>query len=325
MSYRLSVSEDLTDDEWLAEMEALGEAEGYFQPLGPDHAAVFVDDSLDTLFVSFDTIGAARASNPAGLPYPLLLAAERGWSHLSLYSRKATWFRHEAVYRYFDRLIDEGFLEDFERVIFFGAGSGGYAAAAFSVAAPGATVIALAPQATLDPAMAEWDDRFIGARHLNFTDRYGYAPDMLDAADRAFVVYDPMVELDAMHAALFRRPNVSRIRFRHAGTGLPREMMAMGALRKIFDKAGAGTLTAHDFYRALRERHNYLPYLRNLLNHVHVEERDFLTAVLCRAALDRKNAPRFRHHLEIAEHRLAEAGRRLPPRHRDRPREAAKA
>lgn len=313
MSIDITLSEEMTDDEWLAEMESLGEDEGYVQPLGPDHTAVFIDDSLDTLLVYFDVVGAARASNPAGLPYPLAQAAERGWSHLSVFARKPTWFRDPLIYRYFDRLVDEAFLEDFERVIFFGAGSGGYAACAFSVAAPGATVIALSPQATLDPDIAEWDDRFVQMRRKSFTDRYGYAPDMLEAADRAFILYDPLVELDAMHAALFRAPNTHRIRLRHAGAGLPREVMAMNALRPIFDKAAGEQLTARDFYTALRARHNYLPYLRNLLNHVHAEERDWLTAVLCRAALKRKNAPRFQHHLEMAEQRLLKQGRRLPP------------
>jgi hypothetical protein len=43
--------------------------------------------------------------------------------------------------------VDDGFFDEFEQVIFYGSGSSGYAAAAFSVAAPGATVIAVQPQA----------------------------------------------------------------------------------------------------------------------------------------------------------------------------------
>jgi hypothetical protein len=309
----VTLSEEMTDEEWLAEIEGFGEARGYFQPLGDRHGAVFADNSLDTLLVYFETIPAARATNPSGLPVPLATAEALGWSHLSIFAKKTTWFRDHRIYRFFDRLVDEGFLEDFERVIFYGAGSGGYAAAAFSVAAPGATVIAVAPQATLDPEMAEWDDRFVAMRRTSFTDRYGYAPDMIEAAARVFVVYDPLVELDAMHAALFRGDNVDRIRFRHAGPGIGREVMAMGALRPLFEKAGQEDLTARDFFRALRLRHNYQPYLRNLLNRLHAEERHWLTALLCRAALDRWNSPRFRHHLELAEQKLGQSGRVLPP------------
>lgn len=317
MGSDLTLSEELTDDEWLAEIETFGETKGHFQPLGSAHAAVFANNSPDTLLVYFDTVPGARATNPAGLPIPVEIAEALGWSHLSLFSRKATWFRDHRVYRYFDRLVDEGLLEDFERVIFFGAGSGGYAAAAFSVAAPGATVIAVAPQATLDPDMAEWDDRFVGMRRTSFTDRYGYAPDMIEAADRVFIVYDPLVELDAMHAALFRGGNVERIRFRNAGTGTGRELVAMGALRPVLEAAGEDRLDARTIFRALRLRHAYQPYLRSLLGRLHAEERHLLTAILCRAALARWNSPRFQHHLELAEQKLARMGRTLPaPRER---------
>ena len=314
MGSDVTLSEELTDDEWLAEIETFGEFKGYFQPLGNAHAAVFADNSLDTLLVYFDTIPGARSTNPSGLPAPLEIAEALGWSHLSLYSRKATWFRDHRVYRFFDRLVDDGFLEDFDRVIFFGAGSGGYAAAAFSVAAPGATVIAVAPQATLDPDVAEWDDRFVTMRRTSFTDRYGYAPDMVEAAARVFVVYDPLVELDAMHATLFRGANTDRIRFRNAGSGTGREFMAMGALRPVLEAAGEGRLDARAMFRALRLRHNYQPYLRNLLGRLHAEERHLLTAILCRATLERWNSPRFKHHLELAEQKLARMGRTLPAR-----------
>jgi len=312
MSSDVTLSEELTDDEWLAEIQAFGETKGFYRPLGDSHAVIFADNSLKTLLVYFDTVQAARASNPSGLPQPIRIAEDLGWSHMTLLAKKATWFRDLRVFRYFDRLVDDAFLEDFDRVVFFGVGPNGYAAAAFSVTAPGATVVAIAPQATLDPAVAEWDDRFIAMRRTSFTDRYGYAPDMVEAAERVFILYDPRVELDAMHAALFRGANVERIRFRHAGPGIGREIMAMGALRPILQEAGAGTLTATAAYRALSTRHNYLPYLRNLLNEVHAEERDWLTVVLCRAALERKNAPRFQHHLELAEQRLLGSGRRLP-------------
>ena len=316
----VTLSEDLTDDEWLAEIEGFGQRAGYARRLGRDHTAVYSARTQAVLVVSFDAVAAARASNPAGLPHVLELTEGLGYAHLALFSKRPTWFRADEVYAFFDDLVDEAFFDGFDQVIFFGVGPGGYAAAAYSVAAPGATVIAVAPQATLDPAVAGWDDRFTPFRRLSFTDRYGYAPDMLDAADAAYVIHDPEVELDAMHAALFRRPNVTQVRFRHAGTGIGRELIAMGALRPLIAGAAAGTLTDLQVYKALRARHNYLPYLRNLLTRVHAEERHLLTALLCRAVLRRKQTPRFEHHLELALQKLAAEGRTLPE-----PRRAAQA
>lgn len=313
MSEVISLSDQLTDEEWLAEIDELGEARGYFQSVGPDHSALFLDESFDVLLVSFDTIASARAGSASGIPHAMLQAEIRGWSHLSILAKSNSWFRDRAVYGYFDRLVDEGFFEDFDHVIFYGAGMAGYAAAAFSVAAPGATVIAIAPQATLDPEVAGWDDRFTHMRRTSFTDRYGYAPDMVEAADKVFVLYDPMIDLDAMHASLFHGPMVHRIRLRHTGPRTGGTVQALNILGPLFEKAAAGTLRPLDFYKAFQRRHRYMPYLRNLLGQVHIEERHYLTALLCRAVLSLKNSQRFRHHFELAEHRLIEQGGRLPP------------
>jgi hypothetical protein len=116
-----------------------------------------------------------------------------------------------------------------------------------------------------------------------------------------------------MHAALFRGPQITRVPVRFGGARLGTELEAMGAIAPILKAAGNGTLTPREVHTSLRKRRDFLPYLRNLLNRVHVEERHFLTALLCRAVLTRKsNAPRFRHHLELSEHRLQQEGRALP-------------
>ena len=65
------------------------------------------------------------------------------WSSLSILSEGESWFRENRIYGYFDRLIDDGFFEDFQTVVFHGSQAAGYAACAFSVAAPGATVLAI--------------------------------------------------------------------------------------------------------------------------------------------------------------------------------------
>lgn len=318
MSELVTLSEQLTDEEWLSEVEEIGKDRGYYERVGDHHAALFLDESLDVLLVSFDTVASARAGTASGIPHGMLQAEINGWSHLSLIAKTPTWFRDPAVFGYFDRLVDEAFFEDFETVIFYGAGSGGYAAAAYSVAAPGATVVVISPQATLDPSVASWDDRFVAMRRKDFTSRYGYAPDMLDAAAAAYVIYDPFEELDAMHAALFRGPQIHPVRVRHGGGGLGRIIQDMNVLGSIFRGAVDGTLSPVAVHRILRKRRDYLPYLRNVLNRLHVEERHYLIGLLCRTVLEHKQAPRFRHHLELAEQRLAEEDRRLPPKRRKR-------
>lgn len=283
----------LKQGEWLTKLAEVAEEHGYFQPLGKKHFATFIDENPGTLLVSFETVQGIRALSDTATPMGWDLVKGLGWSHLCIVSDGDTWFRDQKVYGYFDRLIDDGLFDEFDQVIFYGAGPCGYAAAAFSVAAPGARVVAIQPQATLDPRVTEWDDRFTHMRRTDFTDRYGYAPDMLDAADQAFVLYDPAEQLDAMHAALFTRPNVSKFRLRFMGDAIQGDLMNMQVLYRILAKVSAAKLDTRGFARIWRARRDHLPYLRSLLSTLESDARQPLTAMLCENVTGRMNAPRF--------------------------------
>lgn len=292
---------DLDYPEWLAEMEARGEDDGFFERLGSDHHAHFTETEGGALLVSFESFGTIRALSDSGLPLGREIADAEGWSHLALVSRRDTWFRAEEVFGFFDQLLDDGFFDDFDRVLFYGAGAGGYAACAFSVAAPGARVLALNPQATLDPRVTEWDPRFVHMRRADFTSRYGYAPEMLDAAARATVIYDPREPLDAMHAALFARPGVTRLRMPSMGGALQSELVGLDIHRAVVADAMSGELDTLRFARAMRARRDYATYLRRLLGRLEADERTGLVKMLCRNVIGRMNAPRFRRRLEALE------------------------
>ncbi|MDA8585695.1 phosphoadenosine phosphosulfate reductase [Rhodobacteraceae bacterium] len=302
-----TISTDLSDKDWLKALKVIGEASGYFTELTDAHATVFIEQSHDVLFVTFETLFGIRSVSDSGMPLAFDICDARNWSHLSLIAEKQDWFRHEAIWAYFDRLVDYGFFDDFDQVIFFGAGMCGYAAAAYSVTAPGATVISLAPQATLDRQLAEWDDRFPSTRQLDFHSRYGFAPDMIEAAQNAFVVYDPDETEDAMHASLFTGSNVHKIRYRRGRAGaIEADMRSMSLIAKLADYAAAGKLTGSAFANLMKARKRHAPYLRALLARVLAEDRPVLTRQLCRAVLAEQPIPRFKHHLEVAERRLAE-------------------
>ena len=311
LSELIDPANNLSDEDWLERIEDVAEELGFFEPLGPDHSALFVDRSRQ-LFVTFETIETARGRSNNDVPLGWEIAHDRGWSQLCVLSHGETWFRHRAVYMFFDRLIDDGFFDEYDQVVFYGSGSCGYAAAAYSVVSPGATVISMQPQATLDPRVTEWDPRFEAMRRISFTDRYGYAPDMLDAAAQAFVLYDPKVIEDAMHAALFTRSNVTKLRWRHLDGEIEPFLRRMQILEPLVIAAMENRLTTMDFHRLFRERRHYLPYLRQLLTAVEEEERPLLTGIMCRSVLARMNTPRFRRQLSHAEHELADEGRTLP-------------
>lgn len=174
----------------------------------------------------------------------------------------------------------------------------GYAAAAYSVAAPGSQVLLIQPQATLDPRVTEWDDRFIEMRRTDFTSRYGYAPDMLDACAQAYVLYDPVERLDAMHAALFTRAGVTQYRLRNMGDTIQSDLMAMNVLPDLLELAAAGALDDLQFAKMYRARRTYPGYLRRVLAALDRNDRTELTYMMAHNVVSRmKRAPRFQRRL----------------------------
>lgn len=282
-----------TGQAWLSALEDIADEAGYFQPLSSKHNVAFIDEGK-TLLVTFETLQSIQSMNGEAHPIGFEMVREEGWSLLSFFSDGQTWFRDHTIYRYLDRLVDDGFFEDFDQVIFYGAGSCGYAACAYSVAAPGAKVLALSPQATLDPRVAEWDDRFRRKRRISFTDRYGYAPDMLDAAERATIIYDPRVEMDAMHAALFTRANVDKLRMPYFGASLDIQMMRLDVLYSLLGAMGSDADVPSEFYNLHRQRRLDRNYLRAVLGELEDAKRWTFAKAVCDHAARALNAPRFK-------------------------------
>jgi hypothetical protein len=307
---------ELTRDEWLDMLRATGDKQGYFKTLGRAHSAILSNGGT-SLLVSFENADTILDKSEDGLPMGMSLAESHGWSQLTLLSHDRSWFRDQAVYDYFDRLVDDGFFDDYEEVLFFGAGSCGYAATAFSVTAPGASVLALAPQATLAPEHASWDKRFFNQRHQDFTSRYGYAPDMCDAAKEMFLIYDPHVEQDAMHAALFNGANVTRLRARHLGPNPDIALESLGILDNLIEALMDGQLTQSLFSRLFRARHQNRNWLLQLLYHLQRNNQPYRVARLCQHVLHSRNGPRFRKALHEALQSLEKQGVAPPPTHRN--------
>jgi hypothetical protein len=281
--------------EWQRAMLAIAEGDGDFLPLGESHYAFFAEER-PVLLVTFEDAGAVR-DRPDNLPEHYALAKERGWSLLTILSEGETWWRDPAVFRYFDRLADDGFLEDFDRVIFYGAGVAGYAAAAFSITAPGAELVLIAPRATLDPALAGWDSRHRVARRINFRSRYGYAPDMTESASRVWLIHDPLHRPDAMHAALFQRPWVTPLHARHTGEGTEDTLKEMRALDRIIEAAVDGKFSEEFFSWLWRGRRSNGTYLRSILAAARLAGHPEREILICRSVTSRLNAPRFARRL----------------------------
>lgn len=256
-----------TRADWLARMDQIGNMHGFFDRIGAHHRGLYVQEG-DTLLVTFDEVGRIMKQGRDALPIGFDAVSKREWSYLSLMAEGDSWFRDTALYRFFDRLVDEGFFESFDKVVFLGAGPMcGHAACAYSVAAPGSTVVALSPAATLNREDAPYELRFRKAWRKDFTSRYGFAPALLEAAQEAYIVYDPTELLDAAHAAQFRGGNVTRLRFRGAGRDLLSLMETHSTLDRFMKATGNGRMSALRFSQITRQLRQTNPdYLKRLLN-----------------------------------------------------------
>ncbi len=253
-----------TEAEWLARLDEIGDELGAFSPLGVHHVAFFADGN-DTLLVSFESVAQIRATRADHRPLGLAIAQRHGWSSLTILARAPRWYRDTEVLEFFDAQIDAAFFDSFRRSLFYGAGMHGYAACAFSLTAPGATVLAIAPQATLDPEITPWERRFRTARRFDFRDRFGYAPAMLEGARNAFIVHDPSHRSDSMHATLFRQPFVTLLRSPRLGRDTEAGLERIGALDPMIEAAARGRLSPARFHDLMRKRRSDPGYLEALV------------------------------------------------------------
>ncbi|WP_339931367.1 phosphoadenosine phosphosulfate reductase [Yoonia sp. 208BN28-4] len=255
----------LEPDLWVDQLDAIADDLGYFEPLGDNHMVAFIDAG-PKLLVTFEDAEIIRKHYPDAEPRGFKFVREEGWSHLAIISDSESWFRDPAIFGYFDRLIDDGFFEDFDKVLFHGANAAGYAAAAYSVAAPGCTVLAIRPQATLDPRITGFDPRHTEQRRNDFTSRYGYAPDMIDATQEAFIAFDPLLQMDAVHAALFTRKNMTPLRCVCMGDRLEFSLDELDIHNEMIRNAMDDTLDTASFAKLIRARRSHIRYRRGLFS-----------------------------------------------------------
>ncbi len=251
-----------TDAGWAEIARGLAGPEGFYTDNG-SHSFLYIPRGK-TLVVTFDNLDIAMNKRETRRPWGFEFIEKQGWSMLGVMAGGWTWYRDPWVSAEFDRLAAEGFFARFEHVVFYGASMGGYAACAFSGACPGADVVAISPQSTLERAIVPWESRYKVAWERDFSGKYGDAAQVCGAARRVVLLYDPFEPLDAGHAARFDGPNVMKLRASMLGHRLGSSLSQMGILSPIILAALDGSLSEAEFYRRLRARRDFGRYQREL-------------------------------------------------------------
>ncbi len=254
--------EVVQDEGWAEIARGLAGPDGFFRA-NDRHSFLYIPRGR-TLVVTFDNLDIAMGKLEDRRPWGFAFIEKQGWSMLGVMANGWTWYRDPWVSAQFDDLAAAGFFAGFERVVFYGASMGGYAACAFCGAAPGADVVAISPQSTVDRAVVPWETRYKTVWGADFSGKYGDAAHVSAAARRISLIYDPYEPLDAGHADRFAAANVMKLRANLLGHRLGSSLLQMGILNPIILGALNGSLTEAAFYRALRARRQSPRYQREL-------------------------------------------------------------
>ncbi len=270
---------------WAAIARDLAGDTGFYRE-NPDHSFLFIKRG-DTLIVTFDNLDIAMEKREDRRPWGFSFIEKQGFSMLGVMANGWTWYRDPWVWQQFDDLRESGFFAGFKRVVFYGASMGGYAACAFVPACPGADVVAISPQSTLDKRLVPWETRYQTAWGRDYSGPYGDAAQVSKVAGRVTLLFDPYEPLDAAHVARFDGANVMKLRTPLMGHRLGSSLQQMGILSQITLGALNGTLTELEFYQTIRARKTFQRYQRELFKRALAKGRTGLARKLGRWVLTR--------------------------------------
>lgn len=236
---------------WLRDLRRSNHRTGFYQALG-NHALVFVDRDSANLIVSFDNLSSVRDDVVDRDPWGYGFASKFGWSHLGVMAFRPDWFRDPKLFREMRRLADEGFFRRFRDVTLTGTSMGAYAACAFASLVPDCKVIAYSPQSTLKKKLVPWEKRFSSGRKADWSGPFADAAAEIGAAAQVWLVYDPFLEEDRIHAERFSGKNVRFMRMRHAGHKTALTFRRAGLLSDVTRDVVENRMTDARFYAAYR-------------------------------------------------------------------------
>ncbi|MCZ4353353.1 glycosyltransferase family 2 protein [Roseovarius aestuarii] len=226
---------------------------------------MFIKRPTDRLLVTFDNLSNVNDDSVLREPWAFKFAQDGGFSHLGVMAHVSDWYRDADLIARFKALAEAGFFDGYARVVFAGVSMGGYASLVFSSLVPGAHVVAINPQTTLDPDLVPWETRYENGRRQDWTLPLGDGAALTKGAGRINVFYDPYHALDQKHVERFEGANIRIFKCWFSSHKTAVFLRKIDALKPIMTHAIMDELTEQDFYRLYRGRRN-LPWYRGSLS-----------------------------------------------------------
>ncbi|MEL7259143.1 MAG: glycosyltransferase family 2 protein, partial [Pseudomonadota bacterium] len=238
---------------WFDELRPGGDAEGFLERR-LRHSLLFVQRPVKRLLVTFDNLSNVSDRSLGREPWAFKFAKDINISHLGVMAHVADWYRDADLIERFQKLADEGFFEGYDRVIFAGVSMGGFAAIAFGSLVPGAHIISVNPQSTLDTDIVPWETRYEGGRRQDWTLPLSDASKLTAKLGRVNIFYDPYHELDKQHVSRFEGDNIQVFNCRHSNHKTAVFLRKINALKPVMNAVIFGELDEVEFYRLYRGR-----------------------------------------------------------------------
>jgi len=234
-------------------------AQGSIARVG-SHTVTFLDVESDTLCVSFEHLGLHRRGSTARSPWLYSKLKSKGMSVLGVNAHLPNWYRDEKLINYLEDFFNKQRISRYKKVLFTGTSMGGFGALAFSALVPGSTVVAFAPQATLDPDLAPWETRFMRHKGLNWKLPYSSPVNTIDQAGQVYLFYDRFVHHDSKHASFFQAENVTHVNCNFMGHQFIPLLNRMNVLDQILEYAISDTNPGNpNYFGQLLRRRRQMP------------------------------------------------------------------
>ncbi|SHI59179.1 Glycosyl transferase family 2 [Shimia gijangensis] len=257
-----SISE-LRNPHWIDELRPGVVGRGFIEKQ-LRHTLMFVERPVNRLLVTFDNLSNVGDTSIAREPWAFKFARDINVSHLGIMANVGDWYRDPDLIDRMQTLVDDGFFDGYDRVIFAGVSMGGFAAITFGSLVKSAHVVAINPQSTLDTNLVPWETRYSKGRRQDWTlPRSDAASDTSDL-ERLNIFYDPYHELDSKHVARFSGDNIRVFNCRYSNHKTAVFLRKIDALKPIMKHAVFDELTKTEFYNLYRERQK-LPWFRGAL------------------------------------------------------------
>ena len=238
---------------WFHEIMPGGFQTGFFRK-SDRHSLVFVRRTNPVLMISFDNLSNVSDRSPAREPWAYQFCKSHDISHLGVMANVGNWFRDEWLIDQLETLAEADFFKGYDRVVLSGTSMGAFAALTFAGLAPGAHVIAMNPQTTLDTNIVPWEQRFWRGRRQDWTLPYSDAVYGAKTAAKVNLFYDPYFEPDVKQVSRLDMSNVTTFKCWYSNHKSAVFLRKIDALKPVMKAATFESLTEAEFYSLYRKR-----------------------------------------------------------------------